>query len=87
MPQHDSTNPLIEYWQSDDTSCAFPDGQGDVKRKWKAAVMIEDATERVHEYEVTPGQKLKLTDMLTVITEALNALSDETTRDCGFKIW
>lgn len=87
MPQHDISNPMVEYWQSGDKPCSLPEGQGDVKRKWKAAVMIEDATCRVHEYELNPGQKLRLSDMLSAITLALNELSDETTQDCGFKIW
>ena len=80
MPQHDISNPMVEYWQSGDKPCTLPEGQGDVKRKWKAAVMIEDATCRVHEYELNPGQKLRLSEMLSAITLALNELSDETTQ-------
>lgn len=78
---------MLEHWQSSALPCSLPQGQGDVRRKWKASVMIEDGTSRVHEYDVNPSKKIKLSEMLTVISQTLRELSDESTKDCGFKIW
>ena len=79
-------NPMVKYWTSDEVFPDLPSGQNDIKRKWKSSVMVDDGVS-VTEYAVYPSSKVTLSQMLEIIMEKVRLLSDESTRDCGFKIW
>lgn len=84
--KHTENNPLIKYWSSDTKSIELPVGQLDIKRRWRAVLMLSEGHE-VTEYSVAPQSRTTLTQMLDIITEKTNQLSTSNTSDCGFKVW
>jgi hypothetical protein len=84
--RHSEDHPLIHYWTSQPGAIVLPSEQTDIKRRWRAIVMVCDNNE-VTEYSVAPTSRTTLSQMLGIIQDNIRHLSTDQTNDCGFKIW
>ncbi|MBR9910591.1 MAG: hypothetical protein GYB33_09600 [Gammaproteobacteria bacterium] len=62
---------LLEYWTSNEAPLCLPPGQGDVRRKWRGAILLVDDQGVCSEFALKVDRKVRLSDFIGIVSNQL----------------